>query len=305
MSMLIRGGHLIDPAAGRDGIFDVMVKNGTVAGLAEWVDGKAPIWEEAVDKIIDASLVYKYREYKTTHTLETGIAPTIQSWFGRDTEHTYTSYPNGTDYQTKPLDIYETDNVKYEGGGLFAKKYSWNRIMTGTAFVDKFEDQGGSWNETIKETVKNSQFVFAFCETPLKTWQNDSTSGDGGVGSTTTYTSYAEGTEVAKVDILRLKFVSNGVTYNLGVVGDTTSSDGKADGVADDLEIDMSFFNEAFEKIISIIMLLVLVVVIVNVGVPVLLPLFKFLINAVSALLSIIVSIITLPFRLLFGRKRH
>ena len=122
--------------------------------------------------------------------------------------------------------------------------------MTGSQFVKKFEDQGGSWNETIKNTVNNSQFVFAFCETPLKTWQNISTSGDGGIGSTTTYTSYAEGTEIAKVDILRLKFVSNGVPYNLGVVGDTTSSDGKADGVADDLEIDLSFFNDVFESLL-------------------------------------------------------
>lgn len=257
-----------------------------------------------VDKIIDASLVYKYREYKMVHTLDVGIAPTISSWFGKDVEHTVTSYPNGTDYKTQPIDIYETDQISYEGKGLWAKEYSWNRIMTGTAFVEKFEDQGGEWNETIKETVKNSQFVFAFCETPLETWQTSSTSGDGGVGSTTTYVTTAEGTEIAKVDILRLKFVSNGVTYNLGVVCDTTSSDGKADGVADDLEIDMSFFNETFEKIISIIMLLVLVVLIVNVFVPVILPLFKLLVNIVSAIVSVIVSIVTFPFRLITRKRK-
>ena len=171
--------------------------------------------------------------------------------------------------------------------------------MTGSEFVKKFEDQGGSWNETIKNTVNNSQFVFAFCETPLETWQTSSTTGDGGVGSTTTYTSYAKGTEVAKVDILRLKFVSNGVTYNLGVVGDTTSSDGEADGVADDLEIDLSFFNNMFDKIITIIMLVILVILVVNVFIPVIIPLFKGFIS----LLSLIVSIITLPFRWIFRRR--
>lgn len=258
-----------------------------------------------VDKIIDASLVYKYREYSTVHTIESGIVPTLQSWFGgKDSERTVTSYPNGTDYKTEPLDIHEKDEMTYEGKGLFAKEYSWNRIMTGTAFVEKFEDQGGEWNETIKETVKNSQYVFAFCETPLETWQTSSTSGDGGLGSTTTYISTAKGTEIAKVDILRLKFVSNGVTYNLGVVGDTTSSDGKADGVADDLEIDMSFFNETFEKIISIIMLLVLIVIVVNVIIPVGMPLFKLLVNIVSAIVSVIVSIVTFPFRLITRKRR-
>lgn len=257
-----------------------------------------------VDKIIDASLVYKYREYKQTHILETGIAPTIQSWFGRDPERTYTDYPNGTEYKTKPLDIYEKDEMTYEGEGLLAKKYIWNRIMTGTKFVEQYEKQGGEWDKTIKETVKNSQYVFAFCETSLKTWQNVSTSGDGGVGSTTTYTSYAEGTEVAKVDILRLKFVSNGVPYNLGVVGDTTSSDGKPDGVANDLEIDMSFFNEAFEKIISIILLFVLIIVIVNVIIPIGLPIIKLFGKTVISILGLFLSIVTFPFRMLFRKRK-
>lgn len=260
-----------------------------------------------VDKIIDASLVYKYRKYKTVHTLDVGIAPTIQSWFGKDVEHTVTSYPDGMDYATQPLDIHESDEVTYEGYGLFAKKYSWNRIMTGEKFVQQYEDQGGEWDAAIKKTVSNSQFVFAFCETSLETWQTSSTSGDGGIGSTTTYVSTAEGTEIAQVDVLRLKFVSNGETYNLGVVSDTTTSDGKPGGVADDLEIDKDFFKEVketFEKIISIIMLLVVVIVIVNVFVPVILPLIKLLLKAVSSFVSIIFSIITFPFRLLFRKRK-
>ncbi len=58
MSMLIRGGHLVDPAAGRDGIYDVFVKDGVVAALAEWKEGAAPVWEEAADTVIDAAGKY-------------------------------------------------------------------------------------------------------------------------------------------------------------------------------------------------------------------------------------------------------
>ncbi len=58
MSMLIRGGHLIDPAAGRDGIYDVLVKDGVVAALAEWKEDAAPVWEEAADTIIEADGKY-------------------------------------------------------------------------------------------------------------------------------------------------------------------------------------------------------------------------------------------------------
>lgn len=55
MSMLIRGGHLVDPAAGRAGIYDILIKNGRVAALAEWNDNKAPHWNEEAEQVIDAA----------------------------------------------------------------------------------------------------------------------------------------------------------------------------------------------------------------------------------------------------------
>jgi len=58
MSMLIRGGHLVDPVAGCDGIFDILVKDGNIAELAEWRNGEAPVWQEDADEIIDASGKY-------------------------------------------------------------------------------------------------------------------------------------------------------------------------------------------------------------------------------------------------------
>lgn len=58
MSMLIRGGHLVDPAAGCDGIYDVLVKDGVVAELAQWINGEAPVWQDKADEIIDASGKY-------------------------------------------------------------------------------------------------------------------------------------------------------------------------------------------------------------------------------------------------------
>ena len=59
MSMLIRGGHLIDPAAEREGIYDVLVKDGVVADLAEWQNGEAPVWEAGIaETVIDATGKY-------------------------------------------------------------------------------------------------------------------------------------------------------------------------------------------------------------------------------------------------------
>ena len=121
--------------------------------------------------------------------------------------------------------------------------------------------------------------------------------------SQTTNITKVEGIEIAEVDVLRLKFVSDGKLYNLGVVADTTTSDGKFDSVADDLEIDMSFFNETFEKIISIILLLIGIILLVNVIIPVGIPLIKLLVALVSALIKVVINIVTFPFRV-FGRKR-
>ena len=55
MSMLIRGGHLIDPVAERDGIYDVLVKDGIVAEVTAWENGHAPVWAPDVADTVFAA----------------------------------------------------------------------------------------------------------------------------------------------------------------------------------------------------------------------------------------------------------
>ena len=92
----------------------------------------------------------------------------------------------------------------------------------------------------------------------------------------------------------------NGVVKNAYAVDVPTD-----DFSGSDAEIDLTSFEDIFERIVSIVMLLILVVIIFNVFLPVILPLFKLLVKLASSAISIIISIVTLPFRLLFGRKRH
>lgn len=59
MSLLIRGGHLVDPAAKRDGKFDVLVQNGVVAKVVAWEQDNAPSWQQdEADMVIDADGKY-------------------------------------------------------------------------------------------------------------------------------------------------------------------------------------------------------------------------------------------------------
>ena len=55
MGMLICGGQLLDPAAERNGIYDILVKDGVIAELKEWKDGVAPVWEDGTaETVLDA-----------------------------------------------------------------------------------------------------------------------------------------------------------------------------------------------------------------------------------------------------------
>ena len=240
-----------------------------------------------VDKIIDATLEYKHRAYQTTSFQQYILG------FPSGDPMVSTAYPSGEGYETTKIDLVHTDKVTHKGEGLWAKDYSWNRIMTAQDFVTNYENQQGALYGTTRETLLNSEFVFAFAETEFTSYHNDGYSDTGLLLSTT---DVEEGTEVAQVDILRLKFEVDGVTYDLGVVGDTTSGDNISDGGINGLDIDFDF-QTGFEKIMAVLLLILLIVVFVNVIFPVVRPIFKMLLTGLG-------NILTLPFRLIFNRKR-
>ena len=79
MDILVKGGRVVDPASGKDGIFDILVKDGIISEVSEKIDAKA-------DRVIDADglmvmpglidLHVHLREPGFTHkeTIKTGAA---------------------------------------------------------------------------------------------------------------------------------------------------------------------------------------------------------------------------------------
>ena len=57
MNMLIKHGHVIDPANGRDGIFDVLIKNGKIKKVAENIQEKGEETIDAKNKIVAPGLI--------------------------------------------------------------------------------------------------------------------------------------------------------------------------------------------------------------------------------------------------------
>ena len=134
--------------------------------------------------------------------------------------------PFKTDFGESKTDNYAylkyTDKVEHTGGGLFAGTYKWDRIQTVDDFICA-EDRETIYSGAIINSKVSSKLTDeALSELKGKKWvlrftETDYTkSPKSGMGATTYY--HSESTIVGNVTILRLKFETDGITYNLGVI---------------------------------------------------------------------------------------
>ena len=111
-----------------------------------------------------------------------------------------------------------TDKVEHNGGGLFAGTYKWDRIETTEQFIAENDLTQNVYSGAIldvnvankitdegKAALQGKKWVLRFAETYYTL--------GGGNGTT-----YSFSTLVGDVTILRLKFETDGVTYNLGTI---------------------------------------------------------------------------------------
>ena len=169
-------------------------------------------------------------------------------------------------------------HVDHTGDGWFAGTYSWDRIETVEQFLEENEgwqnvysgavidvNVGNEITEEGKAALEGKQWVLRFAET--------SYSLSGGYGSASSFS-----TLVGDVMILRLKFETDGVTYNLGVIDNKQT--GSRDPINDEYyEVELSETGKWILAIIALILLLLL-----------LWPVLPYIIKAV-------VWVITLPFK--------
>ncbi len=253
-----------------------------------------------VTHIMDASMEYYKVKMRTTHIQDTGVIPSLGSLFGKETLHTTTSYPNGATYEKVELELSDKDEVKHTGNGLFAKSYSWNRIMTATDFLTKFEDQGVVFGENEKNALLNSQYVFAFAETDVSYKSYSTSNPDSLIDWSSSTTTIIDGTHVREVDILRLHFATPHGTYNLGVVSDTTTGDSKPGGIGNDLD-----FTKDWDKILAVLgVILVLILLIFFFGpvitvIKIMFTVIKFLLSLLFWVVSLLFKLISIPLKLI------
>lgn len=156
--------------------------------------------DKRIDSLLEADVYYTTQKYRWSFINFVGEKETFGE---KEDKYAYLKY---------------TDKVEHTGDGLFAGTYKWDRIESVEKFINGeerrsiFKSLGENkaairlTDDTLNE-LKGKKWVLRFTETDYIVQSGGTT------GATT-----ANSTLVGDVTILRLKFVTDGITYNLGVI---------------------------------------------------------------------------------------
>ena len=232
-----------------------------------------------IDELLEADVVYEQSDYHYKN-------------YGAYTDYGWSSPKSDTSYL-----VYGENPGIWETGVFLKKEHMWERIQKTSDFINKNSGSGKGFllesfsnhnyiefNTEAEKNISNCQWILFFAETKYV---------DGVVNGYP----LKEYSSVGKVSLLRLKFISSGTVYDLGVVDNKQSGSSNPSGIYEEND------SKIFDKILAICLLILLVVVVTNVFFPLIKPLVKILINGIFAIVSICFNILTLPIRLLFKSK--
>ena len=218
--------------------------------------------DKPIDKLLEADVYYTMQKYSWSVVPLQGEKET----FGEKSEnYAYLKY---------------TDKVEHTGGGLFAGTYKWDRIETTQQFIAENDLTQNVYSGAIidvsvankitdegKVALQGKKWVLRFAETSY------SLSGYPSTGSTIENT-----TLVGDVTILRLKFETDGITYNLGTIDNKQTGSNKPINS----EIFEIIINNRGKRILAILAAILLLIILA--------PLLPYIIKFV-------VCVVSLPFK--------
>ena len=188
-----------------------------------------------------------------------------------------------------------TDKVEHTGGGFFAGTYKWDRIQSVDDFI-KTEDRttvyyGAVLNSKVSSKLtdealnelKGKKWVLRFTETSYNKASKS------GMGAATYY--HAETTMVGNVTILRLKFETDGITYNLGVI-DNKRTGSTEPSNSTDIKVEPNATGKGIIYLILFVLLLVLLA-----------PLLPYVLNVVIFIVSLPIKLVSEIIKLIKSSK--
>lgn len=194
--------------------------------------------DRPIDKLLEADVYYTMQDYSWAFVPMGGQSETFK-------EKT-----SGYAYLT------HTSKGEYEGSGLFAGSYSWDRIETVDDFLAS-ENRDEVYNGAVLDTTIGSKMTDeALNELKGKKWVLRFLETDYSYYSFSTGSSSSFSTVVGDVTILRLKFVTNGIVYNLGTIDnkqtgskDPVATVGDAQDILDSINATWDSIKDFFRQI--------------------------------------------------------
>ena len=225
--------------------------------------------DKKIDKLFEADVYYTTQ--KVSYDFFTEDSPfSIKFGDSKTDNYAYLKY---------------TDKVEHTGGGFFAGTYKWDRIQSVDDFI-KTEDRttvyyGAVLNSKVSSKLtdealnelKGKKWVLRFTETSYNKAPKS------GMGAATYY--HAETTMVGNVTILRLKFETDGITYNLGVI-DNKQTGSTEPSNSTDIKVEPNATGKGILYLILFVLLLVMLA-----------PLLPYILNAVVFIVSLPIKLVS------------
>ena len=225
--------------------------------------------DKKIDKLFEADVYYTTQ--KVSYDFFTEDSPfSIKFGDSKTDNYAYLKY---------------TDKVEHTGGGFFAGTYKWDRIQSVDDFI-KTEDRttvyyGAVLNSKVSSKLtdealnelKGKKWVLRFTETSYNKAPKS------GMGAATYY--HAETTMVGNVTILQLKFETDGITYNLGVI-DNKQTGSTEPSNSTDIKVEPNATGKGIIYLILFVLLLVLLA-----------PLLLYVLNAVIFIVSLPIKLVS------------
>ena len=219
--------------------------------------------DKPIDKLLEADVYYTSQPYSWLFAIGVGQNET----FGEKKDnYAYLKY---------------TDKVEHTGDGFFAGTYKWDRIQTVDDFING-ENRENVYHGAVLDVkvsskltdealneLKGKKWVLRFIETAY------SLSG-GANGSTST-----KSTLIGNVTILRLKFETDGITYNLGVI-DNKQTGSTEPSNSTDIKVEPNATGKGILYLILFVLLLVILA-----------PLLPYVLNAVIFIISLPIKLVS------------
>ena len=229
-----------------------------------------------IEELYEADVYFRTQSYEIKDVKETWGDPVPHEVTVYDTKYVESTSDKFLAEEYKYAQIQSITEFRDSEIVSDRETYLWNE----NAFVNIVDNQSSDLTATCKEALLNQQWVLRFYESSFV----DNSNVPAGVY-------WIQSTAVSDVTILRLKFKTNGVVYNLGVIDNMqTGGSAPSNKVTHDLNVELS---EDFSEFLKIMLIIVGTIALIALS-PIVLK-----------VISVIFKILFAPFKALFGSKSH